>query len=79
MESKAVSLAPENIRIYEVFLLVRDQVISIQLGSKYRLVPNIGVLLQVLDIFGLETDRELVNRMLPAWHFYISKSLLKSN
>ena len=57
--------------------MIRDQVLSISLGDKFRLAPDVGVLIQAMEFYGLEKDKRILRRVISAWNYYISHELLK--
>ena len=57
--------------------MIRDQVLSIHMGDKYRLAPAVGVLIEAMKFYGMDEDKRVLRRILNGWNFYISNELLK--
>jgi len=64
-----VDLLPENEEAGAVFMMVRGQVISAEIGERRRIVTlSIPAVKDVMDIYGVQDRRGCLGRVMRLWH-----------
>lgn len=64
-----MDLLPENEEAGAVFMMVRGQVISAEIGERRRIVTlSIPAVKDVMDIYGVRDRRGCLGRVMWLWH-----------
>lgn len=64
-----MDLLPENEEAGAVFMMVRGQVISAEIGERRRIVTlSIPAVKDVMDIYGVKDQQRCLGRVMRLWH-----------